>query len=270
MLGYMLMRTAWFSSSNSSSSSKKGGNLLPLLGICLYAIGYIGIFFGHLIKSAVSRQREFLADASAVQFTRFPGGIEGALVKIGGLTHGSQLKTARAEECSHMYFGNGLRQSFFELLATHPPLVARIRRTDPKFDGTFPQAVQISYSTADLVDVGTLAARRGEVLGVHAAAIAGAQSFAAEPAGAVAQIGAPRAEHLDYAAALVHSLPPELTRTLRDPLGAIATVYALLLHDKRPDVRRTQLEYLTSKADPRAQQETLRIAPLMTKVPAEA
>src|SRR5207249_5012607 len=131
----------------------------------------------NLIKSAVSRQREFLADASAVQFTRLPEGIEGALVKIGGLIYGSRLKTPRAEEASHMFFGNGLRQPFLELLATHPPLAERIRRIDPKFDGKFPQVTQISYSTADLVDAGTLAARRGEVLGVHAAAEAGAQSF---------------------------------------------------------------------------------------------
>jgi Zn-dependent protease with chaperone function len=272
MIGYFLMRTGGASanySNSSSSDNKRGGNPLPLLGICLFAIGYIGIFFGNLIKSAVSRQREFLADASAVQFTRLPDGIEGALKKIGGLIYGSRLKTARAEEASHMFFGNGLRQPFLELLATHPPLAERIRRIDPKFDGKFPEVTQISYSNADLVDAGTLAARRGEVLGVHAAAVAGAQSFASEPAGAVAQIGAPRVEHLDYATALVSSLPPELTRTLRDPLGAIATVYALLLDDERPDVRQTQLEYLASQADPRAREETLRIAPFAAKVPAE-
>lgn len=269
MIGYFMMRTVG-SSSSSSSNDKKGGNPLPLLGICLFVIGYIGIFFGNLIKSAVSRQREFLADASAVQFTRLPEGIEGALKKIGGLIYGSRLETPRAEEASHMFFGNGLRQPFLELLATHPPLEERILRIDPNFDGTYPQVDQVSYSTADLVDAGTLAAQRKENLGVHAAAIAGVQRFASEPAGAVAQIGAPRVQHLDYATAMVGSLPTELTQTLRDPLGAVATIYALLLDDKRPDVRQVQLNYLANTADPRAYEETMRIVPFTPRVRAEA
>ncbi len=143
MIGYVLMRTGSGSyrvGFSSSSSNRKGGNPLPLLGLLLYVIGYIGVFFGHLIKSAVSRQREFLADASAVQFTRLPDGIVGALKKIGGLVQGSRLRTSQAEEASHMYFGNGLAAPFFALLATHPPLSERIRRIDPSFDGKFPRA----------------------------------------------------------------------------------------------------------------------------------
>lgn len=272
MIGYFLMRTGGWSSNNSnslSSEDKKGSNPLPLLGICLYAIGYIGIFFGNLIKSAVSRQREFLADASAVQFTRLPDGIEGALVKIGGLVYGSRLKTARAQEASHMFFGNGIRQPFLDLLATHPPLIERIRRIDPEFDGKFPQVTQISYTTADLIDARSLANRRNDLVGVHEAAVAGVQSLELEPRTAVAQIGSPRMEHLNYATALVSSLPAELSRTLRDPLGAIASVYALLLGDEQSDVRPLQLEYLASKADPRVHEETLRIAPFVARVPAE-
>ncbi|MEY2528158.1 MAG: hypothetical protein QOJ05_248, partial [Verrucomicrobiota bacterium] len=115
-------------------------NPLPLLGLALIAIGWIGVLFGRLIQAAVSRQREFLADASAVQFTRNPGGLANALKKIGGAAEGSQLQSPHAEEASHLFFANGLRSSFLGF-ATHPPLIERIRALDPSFDGTFPSVV---------------------------------------------------------------------------------------------------------------------------------
>src|SRR6202042_2407925 len=91
----------------------RGQNPLPILGLALLIIGYIGVFFGRLIQAAVSRQREFLADASSIQFTRNPGGITGALKKIGGLgENGSQLAHAHSEELSHMFFGNGVSEPF--------------------------------------------------------------------------------------------------------------------------------------------------------------
>ena len=105
------------------------------LGLALVILGYLGVFFGKLIKSAISRQREFLADASAVQFTRYPGGIAGALKKIGGLSEGSRIRDAHAEEISHMFFGDAFAGSFFNLFATHPPLDERIRALEPDFDG---------------------------------------------------------------------------------------------------------------------------------------
>ena len=111
-----------------------------MLGLAMVVLGYIGVFFGNLIKSAISRQREFLADASAVQFTRYPGGIAGALKKIGGLSEGSQIRDAHAHEVSHMFFGNALAGSFFNLFATHPPLADRIRALEPDFDGSFPRS----------------------------------------------------------------------------------------------------------------------------------
>ena len=113
-------------------------NPLPLLGLALVIIGWVGVFFGRLIQAAVSRQREFLADASAVQFTRNPGGLAGALKKIGGLASGSQLTSAHALEASHLFFANGMRNSLFGIMATHPPLPERIRALDPSFDGKFP------------------------------------------------------------------------------------------------------------------------------------
>lgn len=104
MIGYWIMRCTASLSSSSSSDKKKGSNPLPLLGLLIMVVGYIGGFFANIIKSAVSRQREFLADASSVQFTRNPSGITGALRKIGKLSPGSNLETPRAQEMSHMFF----------------------------------------------------------------------------------------------------------------------------------------------------------------------
>ena len=270
MIGYVLLRTG-SSSSYFSSSSKKGGNPLPLVGLCLYLVGYIGVFFGHLIKSAVSRQREFLADASAVQFTRLPSGIGGALKKLGGYGSGSKLQSPNAEEASHMFFGNGLAASFLQMLSTHPPLEERIRRIEPDFKGPFPTVERVEYTPHDVHDPHAFAQQRGlAAQGMHAQAVAGSQAMGFQPAAAVAQIGEPRAEHLDYAAALISSLPPELSSDVRDPLGAIATIYALLLDDDEPDVRQAQVEYLAQHSDPRAAQETQRMAPFVARLRAEA
>ncbi len=102
-----------------------------LFGLALFAVGYIGVIFARMIKASISRQREFLADASAVQFTRQTEGIAGALKKIGGLAEGSKLASGETEEVAHMLFGDGVGYS--ALFATHPPLGQRIRRLDPSF-----------------------------------------------------------------------------------------------------------------------------------------
>jgi Zn-dependent protease with chaperone function/uncharacterized tellurite resistance protein B-like protein len=137
------------------SNSKEGGGamlFMLVLGLALMLIGYVGLFFGKLIKAAVSRQREFLADASAVQFTRNPDGIAGALMKIGGLSHGSRIGNPMAEEASHLFFGNAIGGA---VMATHPPLPERIKRLLPNWNGKFSASTlpDISPSEGD---------RRGE------------------------------------------------------------------------------------------------------------
>jgi Zn-dependent protease with chaperone function len=113
-----------------SSSKNNSGSAIVLIGLAISAIGYIGLFFARWMKSALSRQREYLADASAVQFTRDPDGIAGALKKIAAYSHSSYLK-ADGEEVSHMLFGSGSRSLMF---ATHPPLEKRISRIERSFD----------------------------------------------------------------------------------------------------------------------------------------
>ena len=104
-------------------------NALPLLGLALIIIGGVGVFFGQLIQAAVSRQREFLADASSVQFTRNPAGLAGALKKIGGLAYGSKISNAHAGEAWHMFFGNGLGNSLVRPHG-HAPAVDRAHPGD--------------------------------------------------------------------------------------------------------------------------------------------
>jgi Zn-dependent protease with chaperone function len=120
--------------------SRGGGNArgrapMMLLGVALLVIGALGVLFGRLIQAALSRQREMLADASAVQFTRNPAGLAGALRKIGSV--GARIDSPHAGEASHMFFENGLGKPAFGWLATHPPLAERIRAIDPGWDGRF-------------------------------------------------------------------------------------------------------------------------------------
>jgi Zn-dependent protease with chaperone function len=114
-----------------SGGRNRGGAVIMIIGLGLAVLGAVGLFFARLIKAGVSRQREYLADASAVQFTRNPGGIANALKKIGGFAEASYLTAADPEEVSHMLFGAG--RKFAGLFATHPPLVERIRAIDPSF-----------------------------------------------------------------------------------------------------------------------------------------
>ncbi|MBE2214883.1 MAG: M48 family metallopeptidase, partial [Opitutaceae bacterium] len=140
VIGRSMLRSMRFA--GRSSGKGKGGHAgILLLGLAIMLVGLIGVFFGRLIQAAVSRQREFLADASAVQFTRNPAGITGALKKIGGSAFGSRLGSAHATESSHLFFANALVVAGAGPWATHPPLLARIRAIEPTFDGRFP-AVQ--------------------------------------------------------------------------------------------------------------------------------
>ncbi|MFH4488216.1 M48 family metallopeptidase [Vibrio diabolicus] len=126
--------------SRGSSDSDKGFAVIMLIAIICLVLGWIGTLFGSMIKAAISRQREFLADASAVQFTRNDQGIAGALKKIGSHMAGSSLNTKASDEMSHMMFGQSKISGFSGLFATHPPLEERIRRIEPGWDGSFSQS----------------------------------------------------------------------------------------------------------------------------------
>ena len=140
-MGYFLMRLLGRSGGFRSSRGSKNnsGNILLfvlVLGATLFAVGYIGLFFGRLIKASISRQREYLADASSVQFTRDVDGIADALVHIQQDANHGLLQNSHAEDMSHMCFQMPIKMSFSGLLATHPPIEDRVRALNPNYDFT--------------------------------------------------------------------------------------------------------------------------------------
>ena len=206
------------------------GNGVAIAGavaLGLAIIGYVGVMFARLIKAALSRQREFLADASAVQFTRQPGGIAGALKKILGLSDHSYLQRTEAEEVSHMLFAPGERLA--ALFATHPPLNERIQRLDKSWQAQRAEA-------AGAAPAGSTRAMPPESLG----------SFELAPAALAQLAGNPGPPQLAAAHALHRHVPPRLYESAHSNESAFLLVLALVLH---PDAlpRRDQLAYLQSQ-----------------------
>ena len=266
-------------------------NPLPLLGLALIVIGGIGVLFGRLIQAAVSRQREFLADAASVQFTRNPDGLAGALKKIGGLASGSKLESPHAQEASHLFFANGLRGSVTGLMDTHPPLAERIRALDPAWNGKLPDVVPqpVQPPAIPLTEsrgsqpppVPLTEPRRSQppplppplpVFPQSEAAGAGIIGTVVSAQALLPDVGHPTTRHLQYAAELRQSLPQALKSAARDPLGASALTYALLLsHD--PAAREKQLADLAAATSDPIVDETLTLWPetqnvtVQTKIP---
>lgn len=228
VLGRVLLHSGFASHRGSGGNQKS--NPLPIIGLGLILIGAIGAFFGRWIQAAVSRQREFLADSSAVQFTRNPAGIAGALKKIGGYSKGSALDHPETEEISHMLFGNGNAKAF--LFATHPPLEERIRRIDGSFDPAEFEAAEASAS-----------GRHAEQASGFAGAAANQDSVTLDSERFTQSIGAPNAAHLKFADHLLTDLPEAIRDASHTPFGACAIVYALLLDDAEEQAQ-SQLSYI--------------------------
>jgi len=204
-------------------------------------VGFAGTFFGNLIKASVSRQREFLADASAVQFTRNNVGIAGALKKIGGYAPGSELETPEAPTMSHAYFSKGVGSFMQSMFATHPPLHVRIKRVDPRWDGVFvpvtSEVVEDDQSSGHTRQASATASMRTAVAG---AVIANQ---------ILDSVGQTSPEQLDYAASLVDDIPEEIRDAVHDAYGARAVIYCLIIDDKQADVRDKQLLQLREFGD---------------------
>ncbi len=210
---------------------------LTILGTALRFSGLLGVFFGKWIKAAVSRQREFLADASAVQFTRNPQGIATALKKIGGLKTGSQISHYYATAMSHIFFGNALKPAFLDFLSTHPPLSERIRAIDPSFDGRFPIIQPIALPP--------LQQPKTSSPGINAAnKIAVIAALSGNEFGK--RVGNPTMEDLDYAKTFLSELPDQLLPLARQSFTVPILVYALLL-DENGEIRSVQINYIREK-----------------------
>ncbi len=265
IIGYYVLRGA---AHGGGGSNRKGGAFAVLLfALGLIIIGGVGLLFGRLIKSAVSRQREYLADASAVQFTRYPDGIAGALKKIGGLSRGSRINDAHAGEVSHMFFGNAIPALGLNWLGTHPPLADRIHRIDPKFDGRFPKVKTQSRRkpAKKKPEQPDKQHALGQALG-HAIPGAVLPGGAAAP---LAALAIPGMEQILYAAAILEMMPQPVTNSVHEPYGARAIVYCLLLDDDE-QIREKQLGVLQERAEPQSCQETIRLAPQVGKLPDDA
>jgi Zn-dependent protease with chaperone function len=221
-VGEFLMR------SMRGSRDSKGG--LVLAGLALFIIGYVGLFFARLIKASVSRQREFLADASSVQFTRNPDGIAGALDQIRASAAGTLIANRYAEEMSHMFFGRSVRVWWSGLLDTHPPVEERIRRVHPRFEAASYRATrQVAVPPAPKPLDARPAGRRLGDLGA---------TWGRTPAQSAALVGTVDAGKVDFAARLLGALPAPLREKVKTAEGAAAIMIALLLAEPREAMAR--------------------------------
>jgi len=259
LVGSVLMRA-------SSGRSSKGKGQTVMLGLGLYIIGSAGAFFGNLIKAAVSRQREFLADASAVQFTRNPDGIGGALKKIGGLNDAANIKNPNAAEVSHMFFADALlSRRLTSMFATHPPLELRIRRVDPNWDGEYPD---VRRAGVDKAEADGPKPKRKLEFGDSLPTLPGMPQLplpvlAATAEEVVGRVGTITPEQTAYATELRDSIPEFLLEAAREPFSARALMYCLLM-DPKSEIRTVQLGRLEAGAEAKDFQETLRLAGAVT------
>ena len=201
LIGRMIVRGGYHTSIVSSRRNR-GTPIVLVVGLGLVILGGIGVFFARVIKAGVSRQREYLADASAVQFTRQSEGIANALKKIGGYSAGSLITSADPEEVSHMLFGTGAKLS--SLFATHPPLTERIQALDPGFRAADYPRIDRRRNTQRVEDVRAA----GIADNVTSAIASGGTTVLADTIAET--VGQPDVEHIEYAKHLRRSIPEGL------------------------------------------------------------
>ncbi len=235
LIGYYLLRGGAY-----SRRSKDSGGIV-FLGLGLVVIGFVGTFFGNLIKAAVSRQREFLADASAVQFTRNPDGIGGALMQIATHQQHSYLNNPNSAEISHALFEEGRVSPLSGLYATHPPLDRRIRAILPNWDGDYESGYKTSQATSHAPEQAaprTAAENMSAIL--TGTILAGSSLFD--------QVGNPDSQNLKEANEVLARIPSSFLEAAHEPHGARALVYCLTLHGN-DSIRQQQIELLSRQAD---------------------
>jgi Zn-dependent protease with chaperone function len=234
ILGEILIRSISYSGNSSNEKKNDGKGAIFMIGLVLFILGWMGWFFGRLIQAAVSRQREFLADASAVQFTRNPEGISGALRKIAGWDQGSIIKNPNAPEASHLFFGNGI-SGFSALFATHPPLEERIHRIEGVYFQP-PEDDKEATSTEPTEDIAFSAAQLSN--------LAGTMRMPAKNAPPPVPILIP------------------LENQCKDPAGALAVLYSMLLPSDN-FARNKARDQLINKLDPAIAQALFEVEPLV-------
>jgi Zn-dependent protease with chaperone function len=239
------------------SRDEKGGNPLPLIGFGLIIAGWVGVLIGRVIKASVSRKREYLADTSAVQYTRNPQGIAGALKKIAGLPAGSGLKSPKGEEVAHMLFGRGSKKGQ-SLFATHPPLPDRIKALDPTFDVR--QLDALSRQWAQHPPVGM---EEDVALGLAPAAPSNVPSKV--EGDIVARVGNPTEHSYQQAGSLLQQIPEDLRARIRNVDQVVPVVLGLLLSGDA-QVRARQTAALSAILGPNLTQASVAEADLAQRL----
>mgnify|MGYP001171664686 CR=1 FL=1 len=257
-IGEIMLRTGQVSRYRRRSKDDGGGALM-LIGIGLVGIGLIGGFFGSLIRAAVSRQREFLADASAVQFTRNPDGISGALKRIGGFSSNSKVMVPGAKDFSHMFFGSAMSSMF----ATHPPLPVRIRRIEPNWKNTYPNTDKITEQVTEFSgQAGVSGFSSGQQV-THASEQQVPERQPGEKSEAARTFlktaTEPGKEEIEHARELLADMPPLLLEMAREPFGARCVIFSLLLDLTDSNVIQKQLSIISEQAEPGTAEETEKI-----------
>jgi Zn-dependent protease with chaperone function len=243
-------RTVLYFGGRGNDDDEGFGLWVAAVGFFVLAAGWIGVFFGRLIKAAVGRQRESLADASAVQFTRQTSGLTGALKKIGGLEAGSGLRSPKTENVSHMLFGEGVSVSSFfsSLYATHPPLIKRIQALEPNFVPANLDELRKRwhYQPPNGLEED---ARMGLAGAPAQQAAAPAQKAAAPVQQAVqplpnaseyaATVGNPTAASYQAGVRIRKEIPENLADLAHNPATAVPLIYGLIF-DRNQNVRQAQ------------------------------
>ena len=272
VVGRFLMWGGYFGLGDGRRRRGGSSGQVALAGIALLAIGAIGVFFGRLIQAAVSRSRESLADASAVQFTRQTSGIAGALKKIAVFEEGSALQAPRKDEVRHMLFGDSEESSWF---ATHPPIMQRIKALEPGFKpeeldayvkqwlaaGNDPNNIDLhanlhpwekavhDFARADGdVDIGGAVPAAGGADAMGGVVPARGAELAITAAAVAAQVAAPGTDDYRAATDLHAQIPAALAAAARDPRGALAVVFALAISE-HPDLQAQQVQAVTQAFD---------------------
>lgn len=276
--------------SNDDDNKKGGGGIIVILLIALAVavIGLIGKTAADIIRAAISRQKEYLADASAVQFTRNPEGIGYTLIKIGVLNNDIPLQSANAAACGHFFFTSIFKSNFWtHLWDSHPPLDKRIQRILPGYNGEIPQRVreEISnppglrvdnQSSAEETNPKSASARRRFVRGLALGTLTGGEQIPPEAAfvkqGVSSESPKPasllQSAGIKARSALTEQQYALIDSNLRDIYGVQTIFYALLL-DSSEEIRKIQIRLLQQNAPDNLIRETLRRVELVSQLPPE-
>jgi Zn-dependent protease with chaperone function len=269
--GMILMRSTMYSgmARRGGGRGQGGGNAaiaIILFGLALVIIGYIGMVFGRMIQAAISRQREYLADAAAVQYTRNPEGLAGALRKIGQKKHGGKINDGHSMELSHLFFASSFHSALDYLFATHPPLEKRIKAIDPAYDKEHEKIKKKidRRLEKDRVARAESAARAGA--GATGGGFPGGEILPGfRPEVLLAAIGTIEGEQLNQAGKLLQSIPQMLRQAAHEPLDAEALIYGLLLSGQDRDTDDKIPEWLWGDLDEKMMDRLVKLLPELQK-----